>query len=281
MVFCVSDNGPQFTAHEYKKFSKQWKLELFTTSPRYPKSNGKVENAVGAAKRLMKKAKKNSSDTYLAPLDYRNKPTQGLDASLAQRLMSRRTKTSDPANNKNLLVPEVTLEQHQEILANKQRRSTYYNKVAHDLPALISGDVVRVNLSPDSLKQEDLQRIQVKAKVGVRSYEVETEYGKRFRRNRVYLRKSNETFSTRQPTESPFGYVPAASIATPLSSVTPSIYSVADQSPAPIAATDPLGNSSEVVTTLPNDSPYPTWTEAFGRLCPDRDIKNCLSLNSV
>ena len=36
---CVSDNGPQFTAHEYKQFSKQWKCELVTTSPRYPKSN--------------------------------------------------------------------------------------------------------------------------------------------------------------------------------------------------------------------------------------------------
>ena len=65
---CVSDNGPQFTAHEYKKFSKQWKFELVMTSLRYPKSNGKVENAVGAAKRLMKKVKKNSSDAYLALL---------------------------------------------------------------------------------------------------------------------------------------------------------------------------------------------------------------------
>lgn len=43
---CVSDNGPQLTAHEYKKFSKQWKFELVTTSLRYPKGSGKVENAV-------------------------------------------------------------------------------------------------------------------------------------------------------------------------------------------------------------------------------------------
>ena len=258
---CVSDNGPQFTAHEYKKFSKQWKFELVITSLRYPKSNGKVENAVGAAKRLMKKVKKNSSDAYLALLDYRNTPTQGLDASPAQRLMSRRTKTLLPTT-KNLLVPEVTTGQHQKILANKQRQAKYYNKATHDLPALISGDVVRVNLSPDSLKQEDLQKAQVRAKLGVRSDEVETEDCKIFRRNRVHLRKSNETFSTRQPAgESPFGYVPAASTATPLGSVTPPIDLVADQSPvgpALIHTTDPLGNSSEVVTTLPNDSPYRT-----------------------
>ena len=240
---CVSDNGPQFTAHEYKNFSKQWKFEVVTTSPRYPKSNGKVENAVGAAKRLMKKAKKNSSDAYLALLDNCNTPTQGLDTNPAQRLMSRRTKTL-LSTAKNLLVPEVTMGQHQKILANKQRQAKYYNKAAHDLPALISGDVVRVNLSPDSLKQEDLQKAQVKAKVGVRSYEVETEDGKRFRRNRIHLRKSNETFSTRQPAgKSSFGYVPAASTANPLGSVTPPIDLVADQSPvgpAPIHTTDPL-----------------------------------------
>ena len=117
---CVSDNGPQFTAHEYKKFSKQW---IASNSPRYPKSNGKVENAVGAAKRLMKKAKKNSSDAYLALLDYRNTPTQRLHTNPAQRLMSRRTKTLLPTT-KNLLVPEVTMGQHQKILANKQNTTT-------------------------------------------------------------------------------------------------------------------------------------------------------------
>ena len=176
---CISDNGPQFTAHEYKQFSKQWKFDLVTTSPRYPKSNGKVENAVGAAKRLMKKAKKNSSDAYLALLDYRNTPTQGLDTSPAQHLMSCRMKTLLPTT-KNLLVPEVTLGQHQKILANKQRQATYYNKGARDLPALKPRDVIRVDLSPDTLKQEDLRKAQVKAKVGERSYEVVTEDGKIF-----------------------------------------------------------------------------------------------------
>ena len=257
---CVSDNGPQFTAHEYKKFSKQWKFELVTTSLRYPKSSGKVENAVGAAKQLMKKVK-NSFNAYLALLNYRNMPIQALDASQAQRLMICQTKTLLPTT-KILLVPEVTMGQQQKILANKQHQAKYYNKAAQNLPTFMSGDVARVNLSPDSHKQEDLLKAQVKAKVRVRSYEVETEDGKRFQHNRVHLRKSNETFSTRQPAgESPFGYVPAASTATSLDFITPPIDLVDDQSivgPAPIHTTDPLGNFSEVVTTLPNDSPYCT-----------------------
>ena len=93
---CVSDNGPQFTAQEYKKFSKQWKFELVTTSPRYPKSNGKVENAVGAAKRLMKKAK-NSSDAYLARLlQYANTRLRCQSSTATDELPNE----NSPANNK-------------------------------------------------------------------------------------------------------------------------------------------------------------------------------------
>ena len=83
----VSGNGPQFAAQEFQHFSKTWQFQLNTTSPLYPKSNGKAENAVKAAKQLVKKANKDKADAYLALLAYRNTPTQGLDTSHAQRLM--------------------------------------------------------------------------------------------------------------------------------------------------------------------------------------------------
>ena len=41
----------------------------------------------------MKKAKMSGQDPYLSILDHRNTPTQGLNASPAQRLLSRRTRT--------------------------------------------------------------------------------------------------------------------------------------------------------------------------------------------
>lgn len=150
---CVSDNGPQFTADGYKKFSKKWKFEIVTTSPKYPKSNGKVEHTVEAAQRLMKKAKKDGSDAYLALRDYRNTPTRGLDTSPVQRLMSRRTKTILPTT-KTLLAPALSYDKHEKIMANKLRQVKYYNKRARDLPELQSGDVVKMNLSPESLEQE-------------------------------------------------------------------------------------------------------------------------------
>ena len=99
----VSDNGPQFAAQEFQRFSKTWQFQLNTTS-HFSKSNGKAENAVKEAKQLLKKAKKDKADAYLALLAYRNTPTQGLDTSPVQRLMSRRTKTLLPTTA-NLLRP--------------------------------------------------------------------------------------------------------------------------------------------------------------------------------
>ena len=147
----------------------------------------------------MSKAKKEGSDAYLALLDYRNTPTHGLDTSPVQRLMSRRTKTLLPTTA-NLLGPRVIKDQHHKLQLNKVRQAKYYNKGARDLPELKEGDVVRMNLTPDSFKQEDLLKAKVKAQVGVRSYEVQTESGRKFRRNRIHLRKSNKTF---KPSASP------------------------------------------------------------------------------
>ncbi|XP_014673999.1 PREDICTED: uncharacterized protein K02A2.6-like [Priapulus caudatus] len=42
----VSDNGPQFACDVFANFSRKWGFEHNTSSPRYPQSNGKVENAV-------------------------------------------------------------------------------------------------------------------------------------------------------------------------------------------------------------------------------------------
>ena len=68
----------------------------------------------------MKKVK-NSFNAYLALLNYHNMPIQALVASPAQRLMICQTKTLLPTT-KILLVPEVTMGQHQKILANKQHK---------------------------------------------------------------------------------------------------------------------------------------------------------------
>ena len=61
-----TDNGPQFVCKEFREFSNEWEFEHLTSSPRYPQSNGKVENSVKTRKLLMKKAFLSKADVHLA-----------------------------------------------------------------------------------------------------------------------------------------------------------------------------------------------------------------------
>ncbi|CAB4010813.1 Transposon Ty3-G Gag-Pol poly [Paramuricea clavata] len=124
---------------------------------RHPQSNGRVENAVQAVKRLMKKAKKDNADVYLAVLDYRNIPTQGSESSPAQRLMSRRTKTLLPTTAK-LLAPRVVENHHQEIVKGQERQAKYYNRGAKDLPRLRKEDKKTLGEVKGLLSNPELER---------------------------------------------------------------------------------------------------------------------------
>ena len=52
----VTDNGPYFASSEFAKFADQWNFEHVTSSPRYPQSNGKADNAVRTVERLFTNA---------------------------------------------------------------------------------------------------------------------------------------------------------------------------------------------------------------------------------
>ena len=74
------DDGqnPQFSSEEIARFAQKYDFEHVTSSPHYPKSNGKVESAVKSAKRMLKKTRESGADQYLALLDIRNTPTMDL-----------------------------------------------------------------------------------------------------------------------------------------------------------------------------------------------------------
>ncbi|KAF7641656.1 hypothetical protein LDENG_00275380 [Lucifuga dentata] len=104
---------------EFQRFSRLREFQHKTSSPGYPQSNGKAESAVKTAKRLLLRAKAAGQDPYLALLGHCNTPSQGLETSPVQRLLSRRTRTLLPTKT-SLLQPKVV--RAQQGLKSKQQQ---------------------------------------------------------------------------------------------------------------------------------------------------------------
>ena len=64
--------------------------------PYHQQSNGKAENAVKTVRRLFTKCQQSGRSEFLALLDWRNTPTEGVGTSPAQRLIARCCKTLLP-----------------------------------------------------------------------------------------------------------------------------------------------------------------------------------------
>jgi len=116
-------------------FSREWEFAHITSSPYHSQANGKAESAVKIAKRLIKKAKRDNQDLYLAVLNWKNTPSKGVHSSPVQKLQSRRTRTQLPTRTE-LLQPEVATKVTSDIEYRRQKAKAYYDKGAHELSAL-------------------------------------------------------------------------------------------------------------------------------------------------
>jgi len=65
----ITDNGPQFTSLPMTSFVKEWSFRHITSSPKYPRSNGKAESAVKIAISILTKCKAGGSNVWRAILD--------------------------------------------------------------------------------------------------------------------------------------------------------------------------------------------------------------------
>ena len=142
----VSDPGPQFRASMFRDFAVAYDFEHLLVSPANQKANGKAGSAAKSAKRLMRKCKDAHSDPFLALLDFRSTPTQGVGSSPVQRLMNRRTRTLLPTTRELLRprVPTAVETDKRRLLHRQEKQKTHYDRSAHDLPILEEGDTVRM-----------------------------------------------------------------------------------------------------------------------------------------
>ena len=150
---------------------------------------------------MLRKTAKSGEDQYLALLNIRNAPTQGVDSSPAQRLMGRRTRTPLPTTQ-SLLEPRNPLNPHEmeQLQLNQKRQAKYYNRTTYDLPTLKEGDTVR--MKPFVLGQHTWKKAEVTRRLDERSYEVQTT-GTTYRRNRQHLVKTSKPTNQQDLTKRP------------------------------------------------------------------------------
>ena len=165
-----------------------------SSSPYHPKSNGKVESAVKIVKTLFKKAQRGDQDPWLALLDYRNTPTQGVDSSPVQRLMSRRTRTRVPVSS-TLLHPKVEENVPEKLRTKRQKAKIFTTNQRKNLPPLDVGEEIRVA----SQKNKTWDVGKCVKKLSDRSYLVKLN-GEVMRRNRQALRPKRDTGLATHPT---------------------------------------------------------------------------------
>ena len=181
-----SDNGPQYSAQEYKRFSEEWGFKHVTTSPYHPQANGLAEKSVQIMKQLLKKAKLDGKDPYISLLEYRNTSVNNI-GSPAQLCMSRRLNSLLPSTPQQLtpqvVDPNKVIEKMKQ---NQEVSKEYYDRGARRLSELHPNDNVRMQVQDKwvpctVVRQADTPR----------SYIVKGLNGQEYRRNRKHLRKVN------------------------------------------------------------------------------------------
>ena len=138
----VSDNGPQYSSLEYKKFANEYGFLHTTSSPKFPQSNGKAEKADRTVKNLLKK----SQDPYMAMLTYQSSPLWN-GFSPPEMLISRQLHANLPMTHTQLLpsVPDFAMLKAKEEEQRMKQKSTFDCRHAvQDLDPLLPGEQVWV-----------------------------------------------------------------------------------------------------------------------------------------
>ena len=182
----MSDNA-QFESRECTQFYSEWGINKTSSSPGYPQSNGKVESAVKAAKTMISKCMKTGEDQYLALLELRNTPVQGINVSPAQLLFQKRTRSI-------LLQRPATLKPNQTAPIERmekrvRQQKEHYDKSAHrPYEDLVSGQKVVYDHFSSTRKRPYWRKGTIDKKVVTpRSFYIDTR-NRKIRRNRKHIK---------------------------------------------------------------------------------------------
>lgn len=144
-----SDNGPQLTAGNFRRFLQNWAVRISPSSPYYPQSNGHAEAAVKSVKNLIIKCTNNGNldtDEFAhALLELRNTPrSDGL--SPAQVLFGHPIRSIIPVHQrayKEKWQKDESFCKEKRVI-QKKKAEKLYNTTAKPLPELSKGDNVSI-----------------------------------------------------------------------------------------------------------------------------------------
>ena len=254
----MTDNGPQFASTEFVAFSKRWGFQHITSSPHYPQSNGRAENAVKTVKRLLTKCQETRQSEFQALLDWRNTPTEGLGSSPAQRFLGRRCRT---LLTESMLKPAYdTTTDAQALKGKRAKQSYYYDRQAHDLPPIAVGETVRMRLPGEKRWTPGV----CTGMEGPRSYTVQVG-GSVFRRNRRHLRKGGDDSPQAEPMEPSQSEDPAPNMSsTPdLPPTPPTPEPVPQNLPEPQPPSTPAPNETPQLRRSTRQRTTPDWITTY------------------
>ncbi len=120
----------------------------------------------------------------------------------------------------------------------------YFNRGPSKLPTIEQETIVRIQLDPEG-KPKRWNKEKIIKNINQRSYQVKLEDGRRFRRNRVDLRTSTESFTpqiNQELEESEYDFIPNL-----------------PNAPTPPPPEDQLRNPNVVARDMPNHSPQPSF----------------------
>jgi len=135
----VTDNGPLFASSEFAKFIDQWNFQHITLSPCYLQSNAKAKNTIRTVERVFTKSRATGVSEFQALLDWRNTPSEGMDAS---HLLGRRCKTLLPTSGTLVTLEFSLINDATKLCARRERRRRYLNCGKHILSHVKAGETI-------------------------------------------------------------------------------------------------------------------------------------------
>ena len=129
-----SDNGPEFSSHEYKLFAQEYDFKHTTSSPEFPENNGLVERTIHTVKKTLRKTFKANENPCLALLALRTASSPNNGPSPSQLFYGRQTRTVVPSLS---ILPNSKIKQKLKYEQLKEQR--------RQLPELHPGEEVRLD----------------------------------------------------------------------------------------------------------------------------------------